>query len=53
MFQRVLIYLLNLLSLKSALDSKSERMVQDTINNVIKGHTVSEDSELLSEDQLS
>ena len=25
---------------KSALDSKSERLVQETINNVIKGHTV-------------
>ena len=25
----------------SALDSKSEKLVQETINNVIKGHTVS------------
>ena len=24
----------------SALDSKSEKLVQETINNVIKGHTV-------------
>ena len=40
MFTFLLTFIFVCLLTLSALDSKSERMVQDTINRVVEGHTV-------------